>query len=68
MKSAKNSEYDVMCINPGGMNTELWAEYKDVKTEDFLNPNAVAEICISLISFPQRVFIESCSIIPPSDI
>ena len=68
IKSAKHSEYDVMCINPGGMKTELWGGYSEVQTEDFLNPAAVAEVCLGLITFPQRAFIESFVILPPSDV
>jgi 3-oxoacyl-[acyl-carrier protein] reductase len=67
-KSAKNSNYDVMCINPGGMKTELWKNYNQVDTSDFLSPEVVADVCISLISIPQRTFIEFMSILPPSDV
>ena len=67
-KKAKSSTYDVMCINPGGMKTELWSQYKDVNSSDFLNPSSVADLCVSLIEFPQRVFIEYLSLLPPSDL
>ena len=67
-KKAKYSTYDVMCINPGGMKTELWDQYKNVNSSDFLNPSYVADLCVSLIEFPQRVFIEYLSLLPPSDI
>jgi len=67
-KKAKYSTYDVMCINPGGMKTELWDQYSDVNSSDFLNPSSVADLCISLIDFPQRVFIEYLSLLPPSDV
>jgi 3-oxoacyl-[acyl-carrier protein] reductase len=67
-KNAKDSEYDVMCINPGGMKTELWAKYNDVNCSDFLSPDTVADVCMSLLSIPQRTFIEYMSILPPSDV
>lgn len=67
-KSSKNANYDIMCINPGGMKTELWNSYNEVDTSDFLTPETVADICISLLSIPQRTFIENMSILPPSDI
>ena len=67
-KSAKYSEYDVMCINPGGMKTELWAKHNDVDCSDFLSPDTVADVCVNLISIPQRTFIEQMSILPPSDV
>jgi len=68
IKSAKTSRYDVMCINPGGMKTELWSDYGDVDTSDFLDPCIVADLCTSLLAVPQRMFIESMAIVPPSDI
>jgi len=67
-KSAKDASYDVMCINPGGMKTELWKNYNQVDTSDFLSPEVVADVCISLLSIPQRTFIEHMSILPPSDV
>jgi 3-oxoacyl-[acyl-carrier protein] reductase len=67
-KSSKNENYDVMCINPGGMKTELWGKYTQVDTSDFLTPETVADVCISLLSIPQRTFIENMSILPPSDV
>jgi short-subunit dehydrogenase len=68
IKSAKTSSYDVMCINPGGMKTELWTYSSDVNTSDFLDPCVVADLCASLLAIPQRTFIESMTILPPSDI
>ena len=67
-KSAKDASYDVMCINPGGMKTELWKNYNQFDTSDFLSPEVVADVCISLLSIPQRTFIEHMSILPPSDV
>jgi 3-oxoacyl-[acyl-carrier protein] reductase len=67
-KSAKDAKYDVMCINPGGMKTELWAEHDEVDCSDFLSPDAVADVCMCLLSIPQRTFIEYMSILPPSDV
>ena len=67
-KSAKHSSFDVMTINPGGMKTELWKEYPDVNTSDFLDTSTVADICEKLLSIPGRVFIENFTILPPSDV
>ena len=67
-KGAKNASYDVMCINPGGMLTELWNNHEDIDTTDFLRPEIVADLCMSLITIPQRAFIEHMSILPPSDV
>jgi len=67
-KSAKYLNYDVMTINPGGMKTELWSNYNEVDTSDFLSPAVIADICVALILIPQRTFIENMTILPPSDI
>ena len=67
-KSAKYLNYDVMTINPGGMQTELWLNNNEVDCSDFLSPVVIADICIALILIPQRTFIENMTIIPPSDI
>ena len=67
-KSAKNLDYDVMCINPGGMKTELWKNYLESDTSDFLMPEVMANICVSLILIPQRAFIAQMIILPPSDL
>jgi len=68
IKSAKMLAYDVMCINPGGMKTELWENYIDQVSSDFLEPSLVADVCAFLVTRPGRVFIESMSILPPSDV
>lgn len=67
-KSAKNSTFDVMCINPGGMKTELWGDYSDVDTSDFLSPSMVASLCEYLLLLPGRMFIQNFVILPPSDV
>jgi short-subunit dehydrogenase len=68
IKSAKESDYDVMVINPGGMKTELWNDYKSIDTSCFLLPETVADICIALLSIKERTFIENMVILPPSDV
>lgn len=67
-KSAKFKDYDVICVNPGGMKTELWCEHPEVETKDFLDPFVVSELCIALLMLKQRVFIESLPLLPPSDV
>lgn len=68
IKDAQRMPYDVMAINPGGINTELWEEYPAVDANDFLNPDELAKVIVSLISIEQRVFIPSFTILPPSDL
>lgn len=68
INEAKNMPYDVMVINPGGINTELWAEYPAIDTKDFLCPDELAKVVVSLITIKQRLFIPSFTILPPSDL
>lgn len=68
IKSAKESDFDVMVINPGGIKTELWNDYKFIDTSCLLLPETVADICIALLSIKERTFIESMVILPPSDV
>ena len=68
IKDSRNKPYDIMVVNPGGIKTELWNEYPAVDTDDFLNPDELAKIIVSLISIEQRVFIPSFTILPSSDI
>ena len=68
IKSAKGSTYDVMCINPGGMKTELWSDYNDVDSSSFIDPSLVADLCVFLVTTPQRLFIESMILLPAADI
>lgn len=67
-KEAKNSTYDIITINPGGMKTELWQNFKSVDDRDFLSPEIVADICVSLLLVPERIFIEQMTILPASDL
>ena len=68
MKEAKSMPYDIMCINPGGIKTELWNNYPDVDVTSFLNSDELAEIIVKLLLIKQRMFIESMVILPESDL
>ena len=60
MKEAKNAQFDVMTINPGGIATELWSKNDyGVDTSRFMDPSSIASLCIHLLSLPPRVFVES---------
>ena len=67
-KSAKHDNFDVISINPGGMKTELWEDIDKVNTLDFLSPEIVADICMNLILIKGRIFIDTMSLLPPSDV
>lgn len=68
IKEAKNCNFDVMCINPGGIKTELWDNNSNVDTSSFIEPKELARIIISLLETKQRLFIESMTILPSDDI
>ena len=67
-QSARDSNFDVMSINPGGMKTELWNHHGEVDCSDFLDVNVVSDLCLSLLMIPQRAFIQEMVILPPSDV
>jgi len=68
IKEAKNSNFDVMCINPGGIKTELWNDYSNIDTSSFIEPKELARIIISLLKTKQKLFIESMVILPSDDV
>lgn len=68
IKDSKNKPYDIMVLNPGGIKTELWNEYPAINTDDFLNPEELANVILCLIMLKQRVCVPSFSILPVSDI
>jgi len=67
-KAAKNSNYDVMCINPGGIKTDLWSSVHDTDSSDFLCPESLAKVCLGLLLIPDRAFIENFVILPAVDV
>ena len=68
IKEAKHMPFDVMSINPGGINTELWADYPDVTTNSFIPPAELAKIIITILLTKHRLFIENMVILPESDV
>ena len=68
IKEAKNSSYDVMSINPGGIKTELWNNYSNVDTNSFIEPKELARIIVSLLKSKQKLFIENMAILPSVDV
>lgn len=68
INEAKEKPYDVMAINPGGINTELWSEYPEIDNTSFLSPEELAGIIVNLISLKGRIFIPSFTILPAADL
>jgi len=65
---AKKTQYDVMVINPGGINTELWLEYPNIDNTSFLDLEELTDIIVNLASLKGRVFIPSFQILPAVDL
>lgn len=66
---AKEKKFDVMTINPGGMQTELWNKVDNgPDTSDFLDPEEVSDIIASLLELKGRFFIKKFVLLPPSDL
>ncbi len=67
-KQAKDMHFDVMSVNPGGIRTELWDGNAKIATDDFIEPDNLADILVSLLKVKQRIFVDSFVILPPSDV
>ena len=67
--SAKQFKFDVMTINPGGINTELWNKV-DIcpPVEEFMDPGELAELIVFLLKLRGRYFIKNFIILPEVDV
>ena len=67
--SAKKFKFDVMTINPGGINTELWNKV-DIcpPVEEFMDPGELAELIVFLLKLRGRYFIKNFTILPEVDV
>jgi len=67
--SAKKFEFDVMTINPGGINTELWDNAEiSVPVEKFMDPDELASLIVFLLHLKGRYFIKNFTILPEVDV
>jgi len=70
-KESIHQGFDVMTINPGGINSELWQKTNildnDV-TEKFLDPEDLANVICTLLSLPKETYIRSMIILPRHDV
>ena len=70
-KKSVGLNFDVMSINPGGINTELWEGSSIVakdKALNFLNPESLSSLICYLIDLPKNTYIKSLAILPENDI
>ena len=68
IKNSKNSGFDVMCINQEGIDTELWDEYSEIETSNFIKASELSKICKSLILTKPKLYIENMIILPEADL
>jgi NAD(P)-dependent dehydrogenase (short-subunit alcohol dehydrogenase family) len=67
--SAKQFKFDVMTINPGGINTELWNKASiSPPVEKFMDPTELAELIVFLLHLKGRYFIKNFTILPEIDV
>ena len=67
--SAKKTNFDVMTINPGGINTELWNKVDmSPPVEEFIDPEELAGLIVYLLKLQGRLFIKNFIILPPVDV
>tara|TARA_B100002019_G_scaffold175535_1_gene151688 strand:- start:1485 stop:2159 length:675 start_codon:yes stop_codon:yes gene_type:complete len=70
-KKSVGLNFDVMSINPGGINTELWDGSSIVdkdKALKFLNPESLSSLICYLLDLPENSYIKSFAILPENDI
>jgi len=70
-KYSVGKNFDVMSINPGGINTELWANIDlldDNVTNSFIPPNELASLICSFLELPKNIYIKSMIILPEHDV
>jgi NAD(P)-dependent dehydrogenase (short-subunit alcohol dehydrogenase family) len=67
--SAKKFKFDVMTINPGGINTELWDKANiSPPVERFMDPVELSELIVFLLHLKGRYFIKNFVILPEIDV
>ena len=70
-KESIGKNFDVMTINPGGINTELWDKntmLKKNQTQKFLDPSDLAIFLGAILELPPNTYLDSCVILPEADI
>jgi short-subunit dehydrogenase len=63
--------FDVMTINPGGIDTELWSGEEILEkavTDTFIQPTVLSDLICSLLMLPYKTYIQSAVILPEYDI
>lgn len=70
-KQSVGMNFDVMSINPGGINTELWHNSnlinKDI-VSNFIDPRDLAALICNILDMPKKTYIKSMTILPEHDV
>ena len=70
-KYSVGKSFDVMSINPGGINSELWEKVdlldKEV-TDSFIPPDELATLICLFLGLPNKIYIRSATILPEHDV
>jgi short-subunit dehydrogenase len=70
-KYSVGRDFDVMSINPGGINSELWNNSELLTQEvvsSFINPADLAELVCTFLFLPSKTYIKSFIILPEHDV
>jgi len=70
-KDSVGLDFDVMSINPGGINTELWDKVSLLEkrvTDNFIEPSVLASLICNFLELPSKTYIRSFTILPEHDI
>lgn len=70
-KQSKNLDFDVMSINPGGIDSELWDNVDLLSktiTNNFINPEVLADLLYKFLKLPHKTYIKSFTVLPEHDV
>ena len=70
-KDSVGLDFDVMSVNPGGINTELWDSVSLLEkrvTDNFIEPSVLASLICNFLELPSKTYIRSFTILPEHDI
>lgn len=70
-KESVGKFFDVMTVNPGGINTPLWRDVDQVSGDvvsKFLDPAALASVLVGLLTLPPNSYVRSMVVLPESDL
>lgn len=70
-KYSVGKDFDVMTINPGGIDTELWSGEEVLEkavTDTFIQPTVLSGLICAFLRLPHKTYIKSAIILPEHDV